>query len=53
MISFRNDYSEGACPEIIEALVESNMTQHVGYGEDECCFAAKKAIKDFHQPVCR
>ena len=31
MISFRNDYSEGACPEIIEALVESNMTQHVGY----------------------
>ncbi|MCH4286550.1 MULTISPECIES: threonine aldolase family protein [Bacillota] len=46
MISFRNDYSEGACPEIIEALVESNMTQHVGYGEDECCFAAKKAIKE-------
>lgn len=46
MISFRNDYSEGACPEIIEALVASNFVQHVGYGEDECCEAAKKAIKE-------
>ena len=45
MISFRNDYSEGACPEIIEAMVESNMIQHIGYGEDACCDAAKKAIK--------
>lgn len=46
MISFRNDYSEGACPEIIEAMVASNVVQHVGYGEDECCEAAKKAIKN-------
>lgn len=45
MISFRNDYSEGACPEILEAMVKSNEVQHVGYGEDECCEVAKKAIK--------
>ena len=34
MHSFRNDYSEGAHPAILEALTETNLTQTVGYGLD-------------------
>lgn len=34
MYSFKNDYSEGAHPRILEALVESNLEQTDGYGED-------------------
>ena len=28
---FRNDYSEGACPEVLDALVRTNAEQCVGY----------------------
>ncbi|MCY6483083.1 aminotransferase class I/II-fold pyridoxal phosphate-dependent enzyme [Clostridium aestuarii] len=34
MYSFKNDYSEGAHPRILNALIESNMTQEEGYGND-------------------
>jgi threonine aldolase len=44
--SFKNDYSEGAHQNIIEALAASNYKQEAGYGEDSFCEAAKKAIKD-------
>ena len=46
MISFKNDYSEGACPEVLEALVKTNYEQTVGYGEDKYCEEAKKLIKE-------
>lgn len=42
--SFQNDYSEGAHPRIIEALATSNLTQEVGYGEDQYCLAAAEKI---------
>ena len=29
MISFKNDYSEGACPEVLEALIKTNYEQTV------------------------
>lgn len=45
MFSFRNDYSEGAHPRILELLVKSNLEQNVGYGEDEHCNRAKEYIK--------
>jgi len=45
MIRFNCDYHEGAHPRIMEALVNTNMVQTVGYGEDEYCQAAKEAIK--------
>lgn len=45
MISFKNDYSEGALPEIIEALVKTNGEQTVGYGMDEYCAAASAKIR--------
>ncbi|WP_163195179.1 threonine aldolase family protein [Clostridium thermarum] len=39
MYSFKNDYSEGAHPRILQALIESNLEQVDGYGED--CYTAK------------
>lgn len=51
MISFKNDYSEGALPEIMEALVQSNLESTVGYGMDEyCARAAEKIKKSICQP---
>lgn len=45
MISFKNDYSEGALPEIMQALCDTNLEQTVGYGCDPYCKAAQEAIK--------
>lgn len=45
MLYFMNDYSEGAHPRIMEALVKTNMDQHVGYGLDAHCDNAKKLIQ--------
>ena len=45
MISFKNDYSEGALPEIMEALMITNLEQTVGYGMDEYCASAVEKIK--------
>jgi len=43
---FSCDYQEGACPEIIDALVRTNMDATVGYGEDEHCEAARALIRE-------
>ena len=48
MIKFNCDYHEGAHPRIMEALMRTNMEQTIGYGEDEYCAEARKAI----QSVC-
>ncbi len=45
MYSFRNDYSEGAHPDILEALTRTNFVQTAGYGEDSFCEAARELIK--------
>ena len=45
MRQFRNDYSEGAAPEILDALVRTNAQQTPGYGEDEFCAAAADLIR--------
>ena len=45
MIRFKNYYSEGALPEILEALVKTNLEQTVGYGVDEYCASAAEKIK--------
>ncbi|WP_223607794.1 low specificity L-threonine aldolase [Chryseobacterium sp. OSA05B] len=44
--SFKNDYSEGCHPNILQALVQTNLNQQAGYGEDEYSTQAKKLIKD-------
>jgi len=42
MYSFKNDYSEGAHPQILKALTEANFEQVDGYGED--CYS-KRAVE--------
>ena len=46
MILFQSDYTEGACPEILNRLVETNMEQTPGYSEDEHCMRAAKLIQE-------
>jgi len=45
MYSFRNDYAEGAHPNILKRLVDSNFEQQQGYGEDYYSLEAKMLIK--------
>ncbi len=44
--SFLNDYSEGAHPKVLEAIVRSNMTQQTPYGDDVYSNEAKVLIKN-------
>jgi threonine aldolase len=45
MYSFKNDYSEGAHPNILKALMETNMEQVDGYGEDKYSLEAIALLK--------
>lgn len=45
MYSFKNDYSEGAHPSILESLLRTNEEQTSGYGEDPYTEEAKALIK--------
>ncbi len=47
--NFKNDYSEGAHPNILQALNASNYYQEEGYGEDNYCNLAKKSIFEIIQ----
>ena len=42
---FASDYQEGALPQIIDALVESNMVPSPGYGGDDYCARARDHIR--------
>ena len=42
--SFKNDYSEGCHPSILEALMRTNFSQQNGYGLDDYCAEAEKII---------
>lgn len=46
MYSFKNDYSEGAHPRILNALLESNDIQEAGYGEDHFSLKAVELLKE-------
>jgi len=45
MYSFRNDYSEGAHPAVLNALTSTNLEQTCGYGCDPYCAAAAQRIR--------
>lgn len=45
MYNFKNDYSEGAHPRILNKLIETNLVQQLGYGEDEYAHEAKAILK--------
>ena len=47
MLYFKNDYSEGACPEVLEALVRSNDEHLAGYGADIYLWAALLFVSGF------
>ena len=42
--SFKDDYSEGAHPQILETLIRTNTIQETGYGKDSYCNEAIKLI---------
>lgn len=45
MIYFNNDYAEGCHPAVLNKLIETNLEQTPGYGEDAHCAAAAQAIR--------
>lgn len=45
MYSFKNDYSEGTHPRILEALMNANLEQNEGYGLDSHSRAAAASLK--------
>ena len=44
MIRFGSDYQEGAHPRILQKMMETNLMQSPGYGEDDFCAEARKMI---------
>ena len=44
MLSFENDYSQGAHEKILQRLIETNMDAQTGYGFDEYTESAKARI---------
>lgn len=46
MYSFKNDYSEGAHPRILQALIESNFVQEEGYGGDQFTQKAVEILRE-------
>lgn len=51
MIRFNSDYLEGAHPRVMQRLMETNLAQSPGYGEDEYCEEARATIRTLcHAP---
>ena len=44
-LCFTSDYTEGAHPDIMKRLVETNMEKSAGYGSDEYSESARKKIR--------
>ena len=44
MIRFECDYLEGAHPKILERMLQTNLDQTPGYGEDEVCARARERV---------
>lgn len=45
MLYFESDYTEGAHPKVLDALIKTNMESLSGYGNDHYCKSAKEKIK--------
>ncbi len=45
MISFENDYAEGAHPAVLQHLLNTNLIQQPGYGNDRWCQSAREKIR--------
>ena len=44
MISFENDYTTGAHPQVLKMLLETNLEAVSGYGSDSYCSSAREKI---------
>ena len=42
MLYFANDYTEGACKEILDAFIRTNDEKLPGYGTDKYTLSAKE-----------
>lgn len=52
MVYFDSDYMNGAVPEILERLKETNLQHFHGYGSDGLCEQAKrKILEECHAPL--
>ncbi|AKQ47480.1 amino acid lyase [Rufibacter radiotolerans] len=49
LYSFTNDYSEGCHPNILQRLLQTNLTQQPGYGNDTFTLESVAAIKQLCQ----
>lgn len=49
MIRFNSDYTEGAHPNVLKKLIETNLEQTDGYGTDDYCRKAAGLIRDLCQ----
>ena len=45
MLHFANDYTQGVCQEILDAIVKTNFEDLAGYGADKYCESAKAKIR--------
>ncbi len=45
MKHFDTDYMEGACPQVMQRLLETNLEQTVGYGGDDYTVQAKALVR--------
>ena len=45
MISFENDYAEGAHPAVLQHFIDTNLIQQPGYGNDCWCESASEKIR--------
>lgn len=43
--SFKNDYAEGAHPQVLEALIQTNLMQQNGYGLDDYSLNVERIIQ--------
>lgn len=46
MYSFKNDYSTGAHPNILNRIIETNLDSQPGYGDDDYSTEAKALLRD-------
>lgn len=46
MIRFECDYAEGAAPQILERLTQTNLEQTPGYAVDKHCQRARELIRE-------
>ena len=49
MVRFECDYAAGAHPKVLQALVDTNLEEHPGYGTDPHCDRARALLRDLCQ----